>query len=126
MTETTAPTQTPAERAEFLQTLIGQAEERIAKLKSALSLTEGVLRSHNMVIAFPNGLCMDLDAQNRPSIICDILVAPRVEKSQAETVRRMGIRNGLGEQATLRFDREVLQSQLDAARRNLDWLNGLD
>jgi hypothetical protein len=124
-TETRTPAET-AERAELIQTLIGQAHERIAKLKQALSMTEGVIRSHNRVIAFENDLCIDIQDRLVTNQIIDILDAPRVQPSEAEGIRLANIRNGAGEQALLRFDRDVLQSQLDKSRRHLDWLNGLD
>lgn len=103
--------------------LLAQNAERIAKLEQALSMTENCLRSHNMVIAFANGLCIDIDGNRVTNRVVDILKAPRVENTQADIVLRANIRNGAGEQATLRFDRDVLTEQLDAARSMREWLS---
>ena len=103
--------------------LLDQNAKRIADLEHALSMSERVLRSHNMVIAFVNGLCVDIDGNRVTNRVIDILHAPRLEKTNADAVLRADIRNGAGEQAILRFDRDVLAEELTKARGMREWLS---
>lgn len=108
--------------ADLLAETTQRITKRIEELEFALSMTENCLRSHNMVIAFENGLCLDIEGNRVTGKVVDILKAPRVERSQAEAVLRADIRNGNGEQATLRFDRDVLMQELATARDLREWL----
>jgi hypothetical protein len=103
--------------------LLTQNAERIAALEFALSMTENCLRSHNMVIAFANGLCIEVEGNRVTNRVCDILKAPRLENTNADAVRGAEIRNGNGEQAVLRFDRDVLTEELAKARSMREWLS---
>lgn len=105
--------------------LLAKNAKRIEELEFALSMTESCLRSHNMVIAFKNGLCLDIEGNRVTGKVVDVLKAPRVERSQAEAVLRADIRNGNGEQATLRFDRDVLMQELTTARQVQEWLSSV-